>query len=55
MRATVVGGGIAGLVASIASTEACDQSERRCGDAYDRSVPLLAAVYTMITERVPSQ
>jgi phytoene dehydrogenase-like protein len=122
MRATVVGGGIPGLMASIASTEAggrvnlfeahrrpgavraaradrsspnfgphalhcdgpwwawlaerqlltpvasppltprtfdeacvCGQSERSCGDEYDRSIPLLAAVYTTITERVPSR
>jgi phytoene dehydrogenase-like protein len=122
MRATVVGGEIAGLVASIPSTEAggrvnlfeahrllgararsssgafvtnfgphalhcdgpwwawlaerqlltpvasppltprtfdeacvCGQSERSCGDEYDRSIPLLAAVYTTITERVPSR
>jgi hypothetical protein len=34
---------------------ACGQSERSCGDEYDRSVLLLAAVYTTITEGVPGQ
>jgi phytoene dehydrogenase-like protein len=34
---------------------ACGQSERGSGDEYERSVRLLATVYTMTTARVPSQ